>query len=51
MGPKLRNQLEEGKEDEIKTLEKLNVEMKILENLSNQLTKSKDAEENMVNTE
>ena len=51
MGPKLRNQLEEGKEDEIKTPEKLNVEMKILENLSNQLTKSRDAEENMVNTE
>ena len=51
MGPKLRNQLEEGKEDEIKTPEKLNVEMKILENLSNQLAKSRDAEENMVNTE
>ena len=51
MGPKLRNQLEEGKEDEIKTSEKLNVEMKILENLSNQLTKSRDVEENMVNTE
>ena len=34
MGPKLQNQLEEGKEDERKTLEKLNVEMKILENLS-----------------
>ena len=51
MGPKLRNQLEDGKEDEIKTPEKLNVEMKILENLSNQLTKSRDAEENMVNTE
>ena len=51
MGPKLRNQPEEGKEDELKTPEKLNVEMKILENLSNQLTKSRHAEENMVNTE
>ena len=51
MGPKLRNQQEEEKDDEIETPEKLNTEMKILENLSNQLLKSKDAEENMVNTE
>ena len=47
----LRNQQEEEKDDGIETPEKLNIEMKILENLSNQLLKSKDAEENMVNTE
>ena len=51
MGPKLRNQQEEEKDDGIETPEKLNTEMKILENLSNQLLKSKNAEENMVNTE
>ena len=51
MGPKLRNQPEDGKEDEIKTPEKLTVEMKILENLSNQLIRAKDVEENMVNAE
>ena len=50
-GTKLRNQQEEEKDDGIETPEKLNTEMKILENLSNQLLKSKDAEENMVNTE
>ena len=51
MGPQLRNQQEEEKDDGIETPEKLNTEMKILENLSNQLLKSKNAEENMVNTE
>ena len=51
MGPKLRNQQDEEKDDGIETPEKLNTEMKILENVSNQRFKSKDAEENMVNIE
>ena len=41
MGPKLRNKQQEDRDNEIETSEKLNTQMKILENLSNQMVKSR----------